>query len=370
MRPLTGLRIIELAGLGPGPFCGMLLADLGADVILVERPAAPGPQAPKVDDGQAIFHRGKRSVVLDLKHADDRAALLGLVRSADGMIEGMRPGVAERLGLGPDTCRADHPRLVYGRVTGWGQQGPLATTAGHDLNYLALSGALWWAGEPGQAPLPPPTLLGDVAGGALYLAVGMLAGLLRARAEGVGAVVDAAIVDGAAHMGNLLLARRASGHLATPRGTSLFDGPHWNGLYRCADGRWLSVQALEPAFYRLLLERLGLAEDSEFAQPYDAAHWPALRERLRSLFLQRSCADWCELFAGTDACVAPVLSPEEAAAHPHIASRGTYLEHGGVLQAAAAPRFVGEPAWQAPAIPRRGQHTREVLRSLAAPCVT
>lgn len=366
MKPLESTRIVELAGVGPTPFCGMLLADLGADVIRIERPASAIPVAPQMGEGHAIFHRGKRSVLLDLKDESQRQALMDIVRSADGLIEGMRPGAAERLGFGPEACRAANPRLVYGRMTGWGQTGPLAQAAGHDLNYVSLSGASWYAGEPGAAPLPPSTLVGDVGGGAMYLALGMLAGLLRARSHGIGAVIDAAIVDGSANMMNLLLARGAAGHLRTERGTSLFDGPHWNAVYECQDGRWISVQALEPQFYGQLIEKLGLTGDPQFSQQYEPAHWAGLRARLRDLFLQRTSTHWCKLLEGTDVCFAPVLSPQEAAAHPHIASRGMYVEHGGVFQAAAAPRFMGEPAWRPPAIPRRGQHTEEVLAEVSS----
>jgi len=374
-RPLAGVTVIELAGIGPGPFCGMLLADLGADVILVERAAAARETAaedgaPKVGAHHAIFRRGKRSVALDLKSAADREQALQIVRHADGLIEGMRPGAAKRLGLGPEQCLAVNPRLVYGHVTGWGQHGPLAQAAGHDLNYTALSGALWYASPPGEAPFAPPTLLGDIGGGALYLAVGMLAALLRARTTGQGAVIDAAIVDGSAHMMNLLLSQAAAGFLQPQRGQSLFDGPHWSATYRCADDRWISVQTLEPKFYRILLDKLGLANDPGFERQYDARKWPELRERLAQLFRQRTCAQWCALLEGTDACFAPVLTPDEAAAHPHMRARGIYVERDGVRQAAAAPRFLGEPAWEPPAIPARGEHTAEVIAHYAARAVT
>jgi crotonobetainyl-CoA:carnitine CoA-transferase CaiB-like acyl-CoA transferase len=370
MKPLSGVTIIELAGIGPGPFCGMLLADLGADVILIERPAgtpdnASSDEAPKVGEHNAIARRGKRSIALDLKSAADREQILRIARRADGLIEGMRPGTAERLGLGPSQCLAVNPRLVYGHITGWGQHGPLAQAAGHDINYTALSGALWYTSPPGQAPLPSPTLLGDIGAGALYLAVGMLAAILRARTTGQGAVIDAAMVDGSAHMMNLLLSQAAAGYLQRERGKSLFDGPHWSGTYRCADGNWISVQTLEPKFYRILLGKLGLADDEDFHGQYDADAWPALRERFAQLFSQRTRAQWCELLEGTDACFAPVLSPDEAAGHPHIRAREIYVERDGVRQAAAAPRFVGEPAWVPPPIPKRGEHTEAVLSELS-----
>ena len=265
MGVLSGIRIVEIAGIGPGPFCGMLLADMGAEVILVERAGVGGDL---LDLGKnTIVNRGKRSVALDLKDPKAIDAVLRLIEGADALIEGMRPGVMERLGLGPDVCLARNPRLVYGRMTGWGQSGPLAQAAGHDLNYIALSGALWFAGEPGRPPLAPPTLVGDLGGGALYLAMGLLAGILHARGSGQGQVVDAAIVDGSANLMNLLLSAHAAGQLPYERGTGLLDGPHWCGSYACADGLFVSVQALEPQFNALLFAKLGLGD--EYALPMD-----------------------------------------------------------------------------------------------------
>jgi len=262
MGVLTGVRIIEIAGLGPAPFCGMLLADMGADVVLVERGGAGGGD-PLSLGKNAIVHRGKRSIALDLKDPAAVDAVLRLVDSADALIEGMRPGVMERLGLGPDACLARNPRLVYGRMTGWGQDGPLAQAAGHDINYIALSGALWFSGSPGAPPMAPPTLVGDLGGGALYLAMGVLAALLAARQTGTGQVVDAAIVDGSANLMNLLLSAHAAGQQPFERGRGLLDGPHWYGAYACADGQFVTVGALEPQFNALLFARLGLAELSE-----------------------------------------------------------------------------------------------------------
>ena len=358
MSVLAGVRIVEVAGIGPGPFCGMLLADLGAEVILVERPQA----ASAVTDAgaAAIFHRGKRSIALDLKSDRGKETALRLIEGADGLIEGMRPGVMEKLGLGPEICLARNPRLVYGRMTGWGQGGPLAHAAGHDNNYIALSGALWYAGNPGEPPVAPPTLLGDLGAGALYLAVGLLAGILSARATGHGTVVDAAIVDGSAHLMNLLLAFKAAGRFQIERGKSLLDGPHWFATYRCADGNFITLGALEPQFYALLLTKLGLEGESAFADGYDALRWPELRKRFAALFATRTRDAWCELLEGTDACFAPVLTPEEAARHPHNVARGIYGERDGILQAAPAPRFSGGNAAPGP-IPVRGEHTDEVL---------
>jgi len=358
--PLAGLKVLEIAGIGPGPFCAMLLADLGADVVVVDRLQAG---ADDLDLGpHAISNRGKRSVAVDLKTAEGVETVLKLVESADALIEGMRPGVMERLGLGPEVCLQRNPRLVFGRMTGWGQQGPLSHAAGHDLNYVALSGALWYAGQPGDPPLVPPSLLGDVGGGSMYLAVGLLAGVMHARSTGQGQVVDAAIVDGSAHMTNLLLSLQSAGRMRAERGQSLLDGPHWYNTYRCADGHFISVGSLEPKFYRELRERLGLQADADFDNGYDARKWPQLRDRLATLFSQRTRAAWCELLEGTDACFAPVLTPDEAAAHPHMQAREAYSRTGGTLQANPAPRFSGTPATTPGPVPRRGEHTEAVLR--------
>jgi crotonobetainyl-CoA:carnitine CoA-transferase CaiB-like acyl-CoA transferase len=361
MSVLSGLRVVEIAGLGPAPFCGMLLADLGADVVLVERGGAAGGD-PLSLGRNAIVHRGKRSVALDLKDPAAVDAVLRLVDGADALIEGMRPGVMERLGLGPQACLGRNPRLVYGRMTGWGQDGPLAQSAGHDINYIALSGALWYGGAPGEPPLAPPTLVGDLGGGALYLATGVLAALLSARATGVGQVVDAAIVDGSAHLMNLLLSAHAAGQMPFERGQGLLDGPHWYGSYACADGRFVTVGALEPQFNALLFAKLGLADDPDFSNAYDPRRWPRLRERLAALFATEPRAHWVALLEGSDACFAPVLTPREALTHPHLAARGVYAERDGVLQAAPAPRFSGTPSSQPGAVPARGEHGAAILR--------
>ena len=354
---LDGVRVLEIAGLGPGPFCGMHLADLGAEVICIERDAT---------SARTAVHRGKRSVVADLKTAAGRDLVLGLLRTADALIEGMRPGAMERLGLGPADCHAINPRLVYGRVTGWGQDGPLAQAAGHDNNYIALSGALYFTGTADEPPVAPLSLLGDVAGGALYLAVGLLAGILRARASGVGTVVDAAMVDGSAHMLHLLLGSQHKGMTGQQRGQGMHDGSHFFATYRCADGAWITVGAIEPAFYRLLMERLGLADDADFAAQWDKARWPALRARLAALFATRPQAHWTDLLEGTDACFAPVLSPQQAAQHPHHRARATFEHRQGLLQAAPAPRFDGRRA-DVPAIVPAGADTQAVLQALRTP---
>lgn len=358
MGVLTGVRVVEFEGLGPGPFCGMLLADLGADVILIERPegmSGPG----------TIFRRGKKSIVLDLKSEAARKAALALAARADALIEGLRPGVMERLGLGPEEAHAINPRLIYARLTGWGQEGPLARAAGHDINYIGLSGAAWYAGRAGEAPAPPPTLVGDIGGGALYCAIGVLAGILKARETGEGAVVDAAIVDGSAHMMNLLLALRGAGGLPDERGKSMLDGSHFYDVYQCADGRWISVGPLEPKFHALLLEKLGLAGEDLFAVQYDQGRWPEAKRRLAAVFAARPREHWRALLEGTDVCFAPILSPAEAAAHPHIKAREIYREVGGVLQAAAAPRFNGEIPADPPPPPTKGAHTDELLAEIS-----
>jgi len=362
MGVLDGIRVVEIAGIGPGPFCGMLLADMGAEVILVERAGGTGGDILNLGKN-AIIHRGKRSLALDLKDPRAIEAVLKLIDGADALIEGMRPGVLERLGLGPEICLARNPRLVYGRMTGWGQEGPLAQAAGHDLNYIALSGALWFAGEPGRPPMAPPTLVGDLGGGALYLAMGILAGILNARGTGKGQVVDAAIVDGSANLMNLLLSVHAAGQLPLERGRGLLDGPHWSGSYACSDGHFVSVQALEPQFNALLFSKLGLGDDADFKNPYDSRRWGALRERLAALFATQPREHWVKLLEGSDACFAPVLTPLEAMNHPHMAARGIYSQADGVLQAAPAPRFSATPAGVVGAVPQRGEHGVEILRA-------
>lgn len=356
---LNGVRIIEIEGIGPAPFSAMHLADLGADVIVVHRKGGnptPGmPTAPIID-------RGKRSITLDLKDVDDVATLKALLGTADGLIEGFRPGVMEKLGLGPDICHAINPALVYGRMTGWGQTGPMSAMAGHDMNYIGLSGALWYASLPGQPPVAPPTLVGDIGGGALYLTVGMLAGILNARQTGKGTVVDAAIVDGSAHMMNLLMALRQSGAQNSDRGASLLDGPHWSRSYASADGGFISVQCLETKFYVIFLRLLGLENDPDFARQFDPDSWPQAIRRLTDLFATHPRDYWAQIFAGTDACAAPVLSPDEALAHPLSIARGIWSE-GGPLQASPAPRFDNQTV-QPRKPPARGAHTDEILAEL------
>lgn len=357
---LQGTRIIEVEGLGPGPFAAMWLADMGADVICVHRKG--GGVTPGMPE-RSILDRGKRSIELDLKDPEGIKTFLALVATADGLIEGFRPGVMERLGIGPDECHAVNPDLVFGRMTGWGQDSALSKTAGHDLNYISLSGALWYASNPGDAPLTPATLVGDIGGGAMYLVGGMLAGLLRAKTSGEGCVVDAAIYDGSAHMMNLLMSIRQTGGFGETRGQNLLDGPHWSRSYACADGGYMTVQCLEPKFYAQFLQLMGLSEDTEFKRQFDKSLWPMLTGRLAGIFASEPRVHWANLFEGSDACVAPVLSPDEAKGHP-MNTRGTWIEPEGVLQASPAPRFDNAPAWQPLPSPERGQHSSEILAEL------
>lgn len=335
----------------------MMLADLGADVIVVHRKDPPIAAAPE----RGLLDRGKKSIVLDLQQAPDVAMLKKLAADADGLIEGFRPGVMERLGLGPAVLRRDNPRLVYGRLTGWGQDGPRAPFAGHDLNFVAMSGALFYASTPGAAPFPPPTLVGDVGGGALYLVAGMLAGLLRAHRTGQGTVIDAAIVDGCAHMMNLAMAARSSGMLSDARGASILDGSPWSRCYATSDGGWLSVQCLEPRFYEVFLHKLGVDDDVAYAQNPDPDSWPALAGRLSTIIARKTLHEWSQVFAECDACVMPVLEPSQAMHNAHVAARGTWLEIDGQLQARAAPRFDDVQPADPATPPSRGEHTREIL---------
>jgi len=358
---LEGVRILEIEGLGPAPFASMLLADLGADVIIVHRPVASG--VPGMPD-RPVIDRGKRSIALNLKDAQDLSTFKQLVESADALMEGFRPGVMERLGIGPDECLALNPRLVFGRMTGWGQNNDMSMMAGHDLNYVSLSGAAWYSSEPNTTPQPPPTLVGDIGGGALYLVVGLLAGIINAKSSGKGTVVDAAIVDGSAHMMNLLMTLRQGGGMVTQRGQSLLDGSHFSRCYLTKDKHYVSVQCLEPAFYSVFLSKLGLSDDPAFSQQFEKSHWPTQTVRLQSIFETKTRNEWEALFAGSDACVAPVLSPEEAKDHPVLQERGVWMEKQGVLQSAAAPRFSTGNSWEHKPSPKRDEHKQDILDEL------
>ncbi|MHA7599931.1 CaiB/BaiF CoA transferase family protein [Alicycliphilus sp. T452] len=360
MKVLDGVRVLEIGGLGPGPFCAMHLADLGADVISVVRKG-------QGDDGPtgSLLNRGKRSVFADLKTDEGRQLVLALAQDADALIEGMRPGVMERLGLGPGECQRINPRLVYGRMTGWGQSGPLAPRAGHDANYAAVSGVLWGCSPADARPVSPFAVLGDIGGGALYLMTGLLSGIIQARATGRGTVVDAAIVDGAAHMLNLNLSARQRGVVADERGRGIHDSSPFYETYVCADGHCITIGAIEPQFYALLLEILGLAGDPDFVgDQWDKAAWPGRRARLAALFLAQPRAHWQALLEPTDVCFGAVLSPVEAAEHPHMRARGVYTERAGVLQAMPAPRFDGAPYLPGDGC-APGAHTGQVLAQLA-----
>lgn len=338
MGPLAGIKIVELAGIGPGPMCAMLLADLGATVIRIDRTEAVDLGTPRPLEFNLLL-RNRKAIALDLKRPEAVALVLQLVERADALIEGFRPGVTERLGLGPEPCLARNPRLIYGRMTGWGQTGPLAKVAGHDLNYIALSGALDTIGRHGQPPTPPLNLLGDYAGGSLYLALGMLAGILEARQSGKGQVVDAAIVEGTASLITALFGLHAAGLFKLERGTNILDsGAYYYDVYECADGRWISVGSIERRFHEQLLQTIGV-DPAEIGEQRDAANWPRAKAVLTAKFKTRTQAEWCSLLEGTDACFAPVLTVAEAPAHPHFKARGTFVEVAGVVQPVAAPRF-------------------------------
>ena len=333
--PLAGVRVLLVGGIGPGPFAAQQLGDMGADVLKIDRPGDAGRPP-------GLMARNQRSVVLDLKSPEDIATALTLCERADALIEGFRPGVMERMGLGPDAALARNPRLVYGRMTGWGQTGPLAQAAGHDLNYIALGGALHAIGTPGE-PVVPLNLAGDFGGGALFLVTGLLAAMLQARSSGRGQVVDCAMSEGSAALLSLFYALHAQGRWGARGGNLLDGGAPFYRPYRCADGRWVSVGSLEPAFYALLLRKLGLEEDPDFAQQNDRTRWPRMRERLEACFASRSRADWCALLEGSDACFAPVLDFDEAPRHPHAQFRGSFVEVNGNWQPAPVPRFGGTP---------------------------
>ena len=331
--PLAGFKVVEFAGIGPGPFCAMLLADLGAEVLCIARPGGQGAAGP-------VLGRSRQTVELDLRQPEGAQQALALVAKADALIEGFRPGVMERLGLGPDVCLAANPRLVYGRMTGWGQHGPLAHAAGHDINYIAITGALQAIGRRGEAPVPPLNYVGDFGGGAMLLAVGLLSALLEAGRSGQGQVVDAAMTDGAALLSAMMFGFKAQGQWRNERGTNLLDGgAFFYDTYACADGRYLALGPIEPQFYAELRHRVGLADDPDFDRQMDPRAWPALREKLAAVLRTRTRDEWCAVLEGTDACVAPVLDWDEAPRHPHNLARQTFVSVDGVVQPAPAPRF-------------------------------
>ena len=357
--PLKGFRVIELAGLGPGPFAGALLADFGADVLRIERPSAVrgvGELPLRYD----FYNRNKRSVAVDLKHPDGIATVLDLIDKVDVLIEGYRPGVTERLGLGPEVCLARNPKLVYGRMTGWGQTGPLAKTVGHDINYLALTGALHSIG-PAEQPLPPLNLVADLGGGAMYLAVGILAAAMEARQSGRGQVVDAAIIDGVSNLMSAFQALRHHGSWQNERGSNFIDGgAHFYGTYETQDGKFIAVGALEPPFYAALLDGMGLSDEA-LPEQYDRQHWPAMRARFATIFRTRTREQWVAIMASRDACLSPVLDIDEAPQHPQMQARGNFTAFDGTVYPQPAPRFERTPASLQRPPPAAGQHSREVL---------
>ncbi|HET9047226.1 MAG TPA: CaiB/BaiF CoA-transferase family protein [Casimicrobiaceae bacterium] len=360
MGPLTGVRVLELEAIGPVPFCNMMLSDMGADVLLVDR-----AEDPRLGFGRERWYdvmlRGRRSLTLDLKTEGGVAAAMMLAERADILIEGFRPGVMERLGLGPDVLLARNPRLVYGRMTGWGQQGPLAARAGHDIDYIALSGALHAIGRAGSPPVPPLNLIGDFGGGGMALAFGVVCALFEAQRSGSGQVVDAAMIDGAALLTTMFWGMRAAGHWTDERGANVLDsGAPWYDIYETQDGKYVAVGAIEPKFYAELLQRLGLA-GAALPDQHDRAGWPVLRARFAAVFRTRSRDAWCAAFEGSDACVAPVLTFAEAAAHPHATARHAYTTIENVVQPAPAPRFSRTPGTIRGAPPERGAHGRTAL---------
>jgi alpha-methylacyl-CoA racemase len=343
--PLNGIRIIELAGIGPGPFCGMMLADHGAEVIRIDRLSPGGdPSGPVARNLKDPLLRSRTNMALDLKSPDDIARLRELVKTADGLIEGFRPGVMERLGLGPDVLLGDNPRLVYGRMTGWGQTGPYAAAAGHDINYIALSGVLGALGRNGEKPTPPINLVGDFGGGAMMLAFGMVSALLGVKNGAPGQVIDCAMTDGSALLMAMMWGFRSTGLWRDERGANMLDtGAAYYDTYETADGKFVSIGSIEPQFYALLREKLGITDDPLFDAQHDRAQWPAQKARLAEIFKTRTRDEWCATMEATDVCFAPVLGFDEAVAHPHNRDRGTFIEVGGVLQPAPAPRYSATP---------------------------
>ena len=359
MGPLKGLKIIEMAGIGPGPFCGMVLADLGAEIIRVDRASAIG-----TGSKQEPSNRGKKSIAVDLKAKEGVEVVLKLVETADAIFEGFRPGVMERLGIGPEVCLARNDRIVFGRMTGWGQEGPLANAAGHDINYISLSGALAAIGRPGSPPVPPLNLIGDFGGGGMLLALGLVAALLESKESKKGQVVDAAMTDGSALLMTMIYSMQSSGMWKTTMGSNLLDGgSHFYDTYECKDGKFISIGSIEPQFYALLCQIAEL-DEKVFSKQMSRDLWPEQKEEIKKIFVKKTRDEWCELMEGTDVCFAPVLDMSEAPEHPHNKERKTFIDLEGVIQPAPAPRFSRtEPeVVSSPSIV--GEHTNEVLSSI------
>jgi alpha-methylacyl-CoA racemase len=357
MGPLSGLKVIEIAGIGPGPFCAMMLSDMGAEVVRIDRRSGAG-EGSKFD----VLNRGRRSLALDLKKQAAVATILRMVRHADALIEGFRPGVMERLGLGPEVCLERNPRLVYGRMTGWGQEGSLAQAAGHDINYISLTGALHAIGPPGGGPVPPLNLIGDFGGGGMLLAFGVACALLEASRSGKGQVVDAAMTDGSAALMAAVYGIKARGGWTNERGSNILDGgAPFYGAYQCSDGKWISIGSLEPQFYELLREKAGLEKPS-VQDRWAKETWPANRANLARIFKTKTQAEWCAIMEGSDVCFAPILDLDEAPRHPHNRERQTFVDVDGVVQPAPAPRFSRTPGAVQSAPPKAGEHSEAVLR--------
>ena len=362
MGALDGVRVIELAGIGPGPFCGMMLADQGAEVTQINRASEVGDEGgdPTRPPGNAMG-RGRRSIGVDLKSSEGVETVLRLVTGADMIFEGFRPGVAERLGVGPDDCLARNPAIVYGRMTGWGQDGPYSSMAGHDINYIALAGVLAHIGRSDSGPVPPMNLVGDFGGGGMYLAYGMVCALLEARSSGKGQIVDAAMVDGAASLMSFIHGMLASGFHSPERGTNMLDtGAHFYDVYECADGGWISLGSIEPQFYAELLDKLGL-DVERFAKQHDRGLWPELTEEIAAVVRMKTRDEWDVILEGSDVCYAPVLTVSEATRHPHNVARGTFIEVGGITQPGPAPRLSRTPGEVRRPPAHAGQHTDEIL---------
>jgi alpha-methylacyl-CoA racemase len=360
--PLTGIRVIEMAGIGPGPFACMLLSDMGAEVIRVDRASGSNVMSDLGD----IMNRGRKSIAVDLKNPDGVSAVLALIETADILIEGFRPGVMEKLGLGPDVCLQKNPKLVFGRMTGWGQDGPLSHAAGHDLNYIALTGALDAIGRADSGPVPPLNLVGDFGGGSMYLIMGVLAAYISAQGSGKGQVVDTAITDGVISLMTCMQGFKEMGMWEVGRQRNMLDGgAHYYDTYECADGKYVSIGSIEPQFYALLVEKLGVDLDAgDFAAQFDKSKWPGHKQIIANRIKEKTCAQWCEIMEGSDVCFAPVLDMNEAPNHPHNKARASFVEKDGVVQTAPAPRFSGTPSaiQGAPVAP--GSNTTSVLSSL------
>ncbi len=357
MGPLKGIKVVEFAGIGPAPFCAMMLADMGAEVIRIDRLSDKGTGSKRT-----TYLRGRRPVAIDLKHPAGVEAVLRLIEQADALIEGFRPGVMERLGVGPEVCLGRNPRLVYGRMTGWGQTGPLKDAAGHDLNYIALSGVLHAIGRAGEKPVPPLNLIGDFGGGGMLLAFGIVCGILEARQSGKGQVIDAAMTDGSACLMAMIYQLKAAGRWSNQRESNMLDGgAHFYDTYQCADGKYVAIGSIEPQFYALLLEKTGIGDDPAFADQMDATKWPELKAKLTAVFSTRTRDEWCRLMEGSDVCFAPVLDLDEAPRHAHNLARGTFIEVGGAIQPAPAPRFSRTRAELRPPPAAAGEDPEKVL---------